>query len=502
MIFLILVIMGSGVFGRAATEIAITAAGKVCGSAEPGLFVFLGIPYGSDTARCRFRAPLPAEKWEGVRDCLNFGPIAPQPPGTSKTAFRHADLPQSEDCLNLNVWTPALRDRRPRPVFVYFHGGGFDSQSANLINGAALARRGDAVLVGVNHRLGGFGYLYLGDVDRGAFAGSANAGLQDLVLALTWVKENIAEFGGDPGCVTIWGDSGGAAKCAALMAMPAAHGLFHRVWSISGAGVAFPTQAAASINARRVLEKLALTPERVGEILTLPTERLVAVFDRTYGAFVDGSVLPRNPFAPDASPLSADIPMVIGTTHDEMSSFLMKRSELANVTWDNIVSAMASVGMRSLPNLNVERLVEEYRRIYPDYSPTEIIWAISTASGIWRNIVTESERRAEQGGPTWVYCFDWPGRGQAAHAIDSALVVGDPSQNWRTDAQPTGQAMADIMSDSFIAFGRTGEPHTAALREWPRFNTMHRPTMIFELPPRVENDPRSAERKLFSEKLN
>ena len=396
------------------------------------------------------------------------------------------------------MWTPALRDGRKRPVFVYFHGDGFDNQSTNLIDGTPLAHRGDAVLVGVNHRLGGFGFLYLEDTGGAEFAGAANAGLLDLVLALQWVRQNIAEFGGDPGCVTIWGDSGGAGKCVALMTMPAAHGLFHRVWTISGALLAGLPRDVASANAHRVLERLNLSPEQAGELARLPTEQLVQAFDRPFGPVIDGTVLPRNPFMPDAAPMSADIPMVIGTTHDEMSSFLVKRPELANVTWENIASAMASVGMRSLPNLNVERLVAEYRRIYPDYSPTEVVWAISTASGIWRMTVVQSERRAQQGGRTWVYCLDWPGRGKAAHAIDSALVVADPAQNWRTAAQPTGQAMADIMSDSFLAFGRTGDSNTPALPKWPVFNTEERPTMIFDLPSRIEKDPRNDERKLFS----
>jgi para-nitrobenzyl esterase len=483
-------------------DIAVTTAGMVRGRVEKGVIAFRGVPYGADTAKRRFRTPEPVEKWEGVRDCLELGPIAPQPAGTSKTAFRRADLPQSEDCLNLNIWTPALRDERKRPVFVYFHGGGFDLQSANLIDGAALARRGDAVLIGVNHRLGGFGFLFLESIAGTEFAGSANAGLQDLVLALQWVRQNVAEFGGDPGCVTIWGDSGGAGKCVALMTMPAAHGLFQRVWTISGALLAGLPPDTASAQTRYYLQRLKFSEHEFDQITRLPMEQLIEAFDKPFGPVIDGTVLPRDPFMPDAAPLSADIPMVIGTTHDEMSSFLVKRPELANVTWENIVSAMASVGMRSLPNLNVERLVAEYRRIYPDYSPTEVVWAISTASGIWRVTVVESELRAKQGGPTWAYCLDWPGRGKAAHAIDSVLVVGDPNQNWRTAAEPTGQAMADIMSDSFIAFGRTGNPNTAALPKWPSFNTDERPTMIFDLPSRVENDPRSEERKLFDERLN
>ncbi|MGD1030020.1 MAG: carboxylesterase family protein [Opitutaceae bacterium] len=483
----------------AGTEpIATTTAGRIRGVKEGESFVFKGIPYGGDTAKRRFQAPVPPDAWPGVRDCTDFGPIAPQPAGTAKNAFRHADLPQSEDCLNLNLWTPGFRDGRKRPVFVYFHGGGFDSQSGDLIDGAQLSHHGDVVVVGVNHRLGGFGYLYLGDIGGAEFAGSGNAAMLDLVLALQWVHANIAEFGGDPGCVTIFGESGGGAKCAVLMAMPSARGLFQRVWAISGAAISSMGRQQASTVAKAVLTDLNLTPDRIGEIRTLPTEKLVAAFQKKpFAPVVDGRTLPRDPFYPDASPLSADIPMVIGTTHDEMSSFLVRNPALSGLTWDTAAKALGSMGQFPF-GPSPDRIVSEYRSMYPDYSPTEVVYAAVTAGGLWRSIVVESERRAAQHGQTWVYCLNWPGRGLAAHAIDTALVVDDPTQNWRTARQPTGPQMAAILSASFLAFGRTGNPNCAGLPSWPLFNVEQRPTMIFELPPHVENDPRSGERVLFA----
>ena len=482
--------------------IAPTTAGKVRGSHEGGVFAFKGIPYGGDTAKRRFQAPVPPEPWPGVRDCTDFGPIAPQPAGTAKNGFLHADLPQSEDCLNLNLWTSALHDGRQRPVFVYLHGGGVDSQSGDLIDGAALTRRGDVVVIGVNHRLGGFGYLYLGEIGGAEFADSGNAGMLDLVLALQWVRANIAEFGGDPGCVTIFGESGGAFKCATLMAMPAARGLFHRVWSMSGSGMIGGTRQQATKVAQSVLAALDLTPERLAEIKTLPMERLVAAFaQKPLGPIVDGRTLPRDPFYPDASPLSADVPMVIGTTRDEMSSFLVKNPAYSNLTWDTVTEVLRSTNPFGF-GPGPEKIVAEYRRLYPDYSPTEVAWAAVTDSGLWKGVVAESERRAAQGGPTWVYCLNWPGRGKAAHAIDLALVLNDPAQNWRTHRESTAPQMAGVMSESLLAFGRTGDPNCAGLPPWPRFNVEQRPTMIFDLPPRVENDPRSGERMLFASRTD
>jgi para-nitrobenzyl esterase len=495
---LVVAVLASAALAAEPEPIAATTAGKVRGVWGAERFVFKGIPYGGDTAMRRFEPPLPPASWPGIRDCTDFGPIAPQPAGTAQNAFLHADLPQSEDCLNLNLWTPALRDGRKRPVFVYFHGGGFDSQTGDMVDGSKLSQRGDVVVVAVNHRLGGFGYLYLGDVGSAEFADSGNAGMLDLVLALQWVHANIVEFGGDPGCVTIFGDSGGGAKCAMLMAMPSARGLFQRVWAISGAGVTGAPRQQATAIAKAVLAELNLTPDRLAEIKKLPMDQLVAAFQkRGFAPVVDSRTLPRDPFYPDASPLSADIPMVIGTTHDEMSSFLVREPALTDLNWDSALKALgSSVQLPFGPS--PERIISEYRRMYPDYSPTEVVYAAVTASGLWRSIVVESERRAAQHGQTWVYCLNWPGRGLAAHAIDTALVVDDPVENWRTARQPTGPQIAAIMSDSFLAFGRTGNPNCATLPSWPLFSVDQRPTMIFELPPRVENDPRSGERILFA----
>jgi len=282
------------------------------------------------------------------------------------------------------------------------------------------------------------------------------------------------------------------------MAMPAARGLFHRVWTMSGSGITAGTRPLATAVAQSVLAALNLTPDRVTEIKTMPMEKLVAAFaKKPLGPIVDGRALPRDPFYPDASPLSADIPMVIGTTHDEMSSFLVKNPAFSKLTWDTVTGVLRSTN-QFIFGPSPEKTVAEYRRLHPDYSPTEVAYAAVTASGLWKGVVAEAERRAAQRGPTWVYCLNWPGRGKAAHAIDMALVLNDPAQNWRTHQESTAPKMAEIMSASLLAFGRTGDPNCAGLPPWPRFNVEQRPTMIFDLPPRVENDPRSGERLLFA----
>src|SRR5215510_13700636 len=244
--------------------VANTTSGRVRGYTDNGINVFKGIRYGADTTGRRFMPPVSPEPWSDVRDALNYGPSAPQP----SRANEHT----SEDCLFLNVWTPALRDGRKRPVMFYIHGGAYSngSGSSALYDGVRLCRRGDAVVVTVNHRLNAFGYLYLARFGGPQFADSGNSGQLDLVLALRWVRENISEFGGDPDRVMVFGQSGGGAKIATLMAMPAAEGLFHRAATMSGQQVTASGALNATLRARSVLEALKLTAGRAGELRTIP----------------------------------------------------------------------------------------------------------------------------------------------------------------------------------------------------------------------------------------
>ncbi len=482
-------------------------AGQIRGLLDRRIAVFKGIPYGDDTAKRRFQAPVPPPGWDGVRGMFEFAPMAPQG-GGRRTGLDPAKpgTTISEDCLHLNVWTPGLRDGKKRPVLVYFHGGAYSNGSVNedLYDGEHLCQRGDVVVVTVNHRLNVFGYLYLAELGGKEFAESGNAGQLDLVLALQWVRDNISEFGGDPGCVTIFGQSGGGAKCATLMAMPVARGLFHRVWTMSGQQVTGRTREHATADARKVLENLGLTPDRIAEIKTFPMEKIMAAARAgNWTPVVDGATLPRDPFAPDASPLSADIPMVLGNVHDETRNLIGGGNlALFELSWDALPAAIAQNVKPFIGALMPEKIITTYRELYPAYSASDVFFAATTAARSWKGMVRESERRAVQGGPTWIYYVNWPspsdgGKWKSPHTIDIPLTFDNPEQSSYTRGAPGAQQLADAVSDALIAFARTGNPNTKNLPAWSRFDLERRPTMIFDTPPRLENDPRGAERKLF-----
>ena len=321
----------------AAEPVADTAAGKVRGVVTDGIFTFKGIPYGASTAGAnRFMPPQKPEKWDGIRDALHLGPQAPQNPNDWSPELQALwpkpvggdPEPNSEDCLVLNVWTPGLKGKRP--VMVWIHGGGYSFGSDGPYPGLNLAKFGDVVVVGINHRLNIFGYLYLGGIGGEKYAASGNAGMLDIVASLEWVRENIKAFGGDPGNVTIFGQSGGAAKVTTLMAMPAAKGLFHRAIAQSdyALGVkAMPAADAAKVT-EAVLAQLGLKPEELDMLQQLPMERLIAAMNLTksvskFGPVMDGGALPRDPFDPDAPDTSADVPLLIGTTATETTSLLL-----------------------------------------------------------------------------------------------------------------------------------------------------------------------------------
>jgi para-nitrobenzyl esterase len=484
--------------------VATTKHGKVRGAIDNGVNVFKGIRYGADTSKSRFMPPVPPEPWTEVRDALAYGPSAPQP-------SRAGDKP-NEDCLFLNVYTPGLRDGRKRPVMFYIHGGAYNngSGSSPLYDGVRLCRRGDVVVVSVNHRLNAFGYLYLARFGGAEFADSGNTGQLDLVLALKWVHDNIVEFGGDPNRVMVFGQSGGGAKIATLMAMPAAAGLFHRAATMSGQQVTASGPLNATLRARAVLDSLKLPPERAGELRTIPAERLLEALNArdpvlpfggvSFAPVLDERTLTRHPYYPDAPALSAQIPMIIGNTHDETRAFLGGDATNFTVTWEQLAEKLA-------PNMRVdiqpEVVIAEYRRLYPKYSASDVLFAATTAGRSWRGAVIEAEERAKSGSPAYAYQLNWAspregGKFGAPHASDIQLVFDNIDKPGANAIGPQAQTMADLMSETFLAFARTGNPNNKQIPRWEMYTLPRRQTMVFDVPSRLEDDPRGAERRLFA----
>ncbi len=464
-----------------------TGAGTFVGSIEGGITAFRGIRYGR---AARFQPPV-AEARPGTRiAAMAFGPVAPQ------ASRRYA--PQDEDCLFLNIWTPGADGAR-RPVMVYIHGGAYSNGSSTdpLNEGAALAAHGDVVVVTVNHRLNAFGYLYLARLDP-RFPDSGNAGQLDLVLALQWVRAHIAAFGGDPANVTVFGQSGGGAKIATLMGMPAAKGLFHRAITMSGQQVTASGPLNATARARAFLDRLKR------DQLTAPAEALVEALAATdpvlgggvyFGPVLDMRSLTRHPFWPDANPQSNAIPMLLGNTLAEARAFLPPGSpKLAGLGWDTLPAVMA-------PELRVdispEWVVAQYRERHPGWSPREVLWDAVTAGRSWGGQIEEAEARAAANAPTWVYQLDFadPARVEAGamHTMDIPLAFGTTAA---AEAPSGDSAAARItsraMMDAFVGFARTGTCR------WPQYRTDTRTTKIFDASSRVEDDPRRWQRALFA----
>lgn len=513
-------------FGKAvaapAAPVASTNAGRVRGTTTREVHVFKGIPYGADTAARRFMAPVPPAPWTGIRDAIDFGPRAPQSSGRGVGSLRHGYyLPPelgsvSEDCLHLNVWTPGLRDGRKRPVMVYIHGGAYSGGSANnvLYDGINLCRRGDVVFVTLNHRLNLFGFLYLADLAPG-FEDSGNAGMLDLVLALEWVRGNIEEFGGDPARVLIFGQSGGGAKCATLMGMPAAHGLFHRVISMSGQQLTASRRETATARSRDVLAALNLPVSRIpvnriDDLRNLPMEQLIQATHAAgyYGPVKDGRNLVRDPFDPDAPPLSASIPMILGNTHDE-TRVLIGGGDPSTfaLTWDSLPAKLHVVS-QFMGDLDPADVVAKYRAMYPAYSPSDVFFAATTAFRSWRGELIESERRAAQPSAarhTWVYELDWRspidgGKWGAPHTLDIPLALDtvDVADGMTGDGSGA-QSLAALMSTTWIEFARTGNPNHAGLPHWRTYDLSDRSTMSFDTTSKLVKDPRGSERRLVEQ---
>lgn len=494
-----------------------TSAGSLRGYVEQGVHVFKGVPYGASTAGAhRFMPPHKPEPWTGVRDVFAFGGRAPQFVGGEPEEMLPTDPrePQSEDCLMLNLWTPNPGRGQRRPVMVWLHGGGFASGSGayTIYSGQELARKHDVIAISLNHRLNVFGFLYLAEYG-GRWAEASNAGMLDIVRALEWIRENIAEFGGDPNSVTIFGQSGGAGKVATLMAMPTARGLFHRAIAQSGANVTGISKAQAVQTTEQLLQRLNLGPDELDRLHTLPVEEILDAMrppadaaagpgggNLNFGPVVDGTTLPSSPFDPTASSLAATVPLLTGTTATETTFFAPddRLHPIDDAEFRSRVKALLRV-----EDAEADRLIALYRRNQPNRDNIDLFLRMDTDNSFFRlGVETQAERKAAQrGAPVYMYRFEYyspvrDGRLKAMHCMEIPFVFDNlAAGEVFTGSGPAAQRLADQMSAAWVAFARTGNPNYRGIPSWTAFDVNQRATMVFgSSETRQVHDPGGEER--------
>jgi para-nitrobenzyl esterase len=508
-----------------------TTSGRVRGLCSGALSRFFGIPYGDDTGARRFQPPLPAKPWTGVRDCFSLGAKAPQGPITipgvngrivpgaralsvlaAIQRVTTADVPESEDCLVLNVITPNPSRRVRRPVMVWLHGGAFAMGSGfdAMNDGSRLASKGDLVFVSLNHRLNALGYLYLGQHHED-FADSGNSGQLDIVLALRWVRDNIAAFGGDPDNVTIFGESGGGLKVSALMGTRPARGLFHKAIVQSGAAVSLVDRDDAAEIADRTLQALGVARADVHRLQTMDPHAVIAaasavrlpsgppwLSERTLAPVVDGRAVPAHPFSPAASELSRDVPMMIGTCKDECTLFLAGDPDLGAMSVEE-----AKRRFHEMLGDLADAAFDLYREQRPDDQPSYWVTSLMTDRMFRTASIVQADRKADQeGAPVFMYRFDYEPRIvdqllRTPHGTEVPLVFGTLTPPEFIGAGPEVRALSAKAMQAWIRFARTGEPTFRGMA-WPRYKTGQRLTMIFDAPTRLASDPDRATREFWT----
>lgn len=489
-----------------------TTAGKVRGVREGNVSVFKGIPYGAPTSgNRRFLPPVPPEPWTGVRDALEFGPSCPQRRQATEdpTLGSARGLVQGEDCLVLNLWTGAAGDDRKRPVMVWLHGGGFASGSGSsaIYNGASLVKRGDVVVLTINHRLNVFGFLHLADIAGEKYAGSGMAGMLDIVLALQWVHDNIEAFGGDPNNVTIFGESGGGRKVSLLLTMPSAKGLFHKGIIQSSPALRAMAGNNATEVAERLLEKMEINKNEIEKLQNLPFQQVLeAVMSMplrtqvrreaaaagsimSFTPVVDGHYLPANPFIPQASPYLNDVPIIIGTNRDEIALMVAGDPRRRRLTEEELIERLtARFGDKYDSILNV------YRKTRPDATPWDLFIGITSEDRRLGCIRLVESKMAAGKAPVFMYLFTWESdyKGylfKASHALEIPFVFDTTEDMPLTGERHDKPQLVDSTSGAWLAFAHTNNPGHPGIPEWEPYTLEKRATMILDVPCRLEYDP-------------
>jgi para-nitrobenzyl esterase len=484
--------------------------GQLRGQDLGGVLAFKGVRYARPpVGELRFMPPVPEPAWEGVRDATALGLSCPQP--ERRPEGWTAEAAEGEDCLVLNVWTPATDDGK-RPVMVWFHGGGYGIGSGSwpIYDGARLAPRGDVVVVTVNHRLGPLGYLHLAEYGGPELASSGNAGMLDLVESLRWVRDNIGAFGGDPDNVMIFGESGGGAKVCTLLAMPDARGLFHRAAIQSGPGRHVLSQEQASKAAAGLLDKLGIErgPGAVEALRALPAKELASAGGGMgtpggagragFAPVLDPATIPVHPVHAIRDGQAPDVPLMIGTTFDEATLFLAGEPALRDPSLlkeEDLDARLALYGERA------GALHEAYRRSRPDAKPIDLLLAIQTDAMMRVPSIKLAERKIDGVGeaPVYMYIFCYAmGPMRAGHGFEIPFHfdnVYEPIMH----SSPNRKLLADEMSEAWIAFARSGDPNHDKLPSWPAYDKERRATMLFDRGgSRLEDDPWGDERRAWA----